>query len=118
MIIAVSSTEENASSAVDLRFGRSKFFTIYDTRNKEYFYLKNDSINESHGAGIAASQKMIKLNVDVVLTGSLGPKAFQVLDGSSIRGFKVNETTVEKSIIDFLENKLTPITSSDTPHRS
>ena len=47
--------------------------------------IPNDSINAAHGAGIQAAQIIANMGVDVVITGNVGPNAFNVLFASGIK---------------------------------
>lgn len=115
MIIVVSSEEQLMSGQTDLRFGRCKYFALYDTEIKAYTFKKNEAVNSSQGAGIAAAQTVSVLNADVVLTGNLGPKALNVLQASGIKGYKIKQTTIEKAIALFQDNELSQITESGRP---
>lgn len=112
MIIVVSSTGKSISGDADLRFGRCKYFAAYNTETKEYSFIENEAINSSQGAGIAASQTVAGLKAEVVLTGSLGPKAFSVLDGSDIKGYKIGQITVEAAVAAFQAGDLSRIATA------
>ncbi len=80
MKIAVSVVDNNPKAEVDQRFGRARGFLIYDTDTDSYTYIDNtESDTMSHGAGINAAQKLVDAGVNVVLTGQVGPKAYDVL---------------------------------------
>lgn len=84
MKIAITSSGDNFESAMDLRFGRCKYFAMYDTETKKYEFIDNIAAQSEQGAGIAAAQNVIKMNTDVLLTGRLGPKALQVIENTGI----------------------------------
>ncbi len=87
MKIALSATGPTLDADVDPRFGRCQFFMIVDTDTMEFEVVDNASANASGGAGIAAAQTVINKNVQVVLTGNVGPKAYQVLSKAGIQTF-------------------------------
>ncbi len=61
------------NSPVDPRFGRSKFFFIYNEETKTIETYDNRAIaDEAHGAGPKTAQKMAEYKVDIVITGN-GP---------------------------------------------
>jgi len=115
MLIVISSTENSKSGKVDLRFGRCKYFALFNTSTKEYSFIENQGINSNKGAGIGAAQSVSDLEADVVLTGNLGSKALEVLNGSQIKGYKVNSLTVEEAVQQFQENQLALITEPSKP---
>lgn len=75
MKIALSTSGENLESLLDLRFGRCKYFYIYDVENKSGYTIENEGLKANEGAGIVASQQLVDENIDVIITGNLGPNA-------------------------------------------
>lgn len=84
MRIAVTSTGDSPQSVCDSRFGRAAFFLVYDSTDDEWVVVQNDGLNEAHGAGLVAAQKLIDLGVDAVVTGRCGPKALALLSSADI----------------------------------
>ena len=63
----------NWDSKMDARFGRAKYFVIYNEENDKLNNLNNsDSENEAHGAGPKAAQKITEANAKILITGN-GP---------------------------------------------
>ncbi len=69
---------------VDSRFGRCPYFVIVDSETMEFNAVSNDSSNAAHGAGIQAAQTVVNLGAEVVITGNVGPHAFNVLSATGI----------------------------------
>ncbi len=109
MKIAITSTGLDKTNEIDLTFGRCHSFAIYDTETKTYEFEKNENNNANQGAGIASAQFMISKKVDVVVTGNLGKKAFQVLSDNNIAGYTTQQTSVEKALLAHEENALKKI---------
>jgi len=87
MKIAVSSQGPGLDSQVDPRFGRAAGFVIVDQETMEHSYLDNGvSRAMAQGAGIQAAELIAQSGVGVVLTGYVGPKAFQALAAAEIIG--------------------------------
>lgn len=84
MKIAISSTGTTKESQIDQRFGRCKYFALYDTETKEFTTISNDAQMASGGAGVQSAQTIAKNNASVVLTGNVGPNAFQALSAADI----------------------------------
>lgn len=63
---------------MDERFGRCRYFAITDTETGEITFVPNDAIDDK-GAGVKAARTLLKQNVDAVIVGNVGPKAFEVL---------------------------------------
>ncbi len=99
--IAVSSEGPDLDSPVDPRFGRSAGFVIIDPDTMESEYVDNAaSQGMAQGAGIQTAELMSRHGVGVVLTGYVGPKAFQAL---SAAGIKIGQNLEELSVRQALE---------------
>lgn len=116
MKIAISSTGSDSGSSLDMRFGRCSFFAIHDTDTKTTEYIENPAQSASGGAGIAAAQEMINKDVEVILTGNMGPNAFNVFANSDIKVFRCASVPIDNAIALFLESKLEPISQAGPAH--
>ncbi len=70
---------------MDPRFGRCPYFIIMDTETMEFQAIENQSAMASGGAGVQAAQATASLGVEAVITGNVGPKAFQTLSAAGIK---------------------------------
>lgn len=85
MKLAITSTGDTLSSAMDTRFGRAAFFIIVDPDTMEFQAIENQqNINLPQGAGIQAGKTIINQQAGVLITGNCGPKAFQILNQAGI----------------------------------
>ncbi len=116
MKIAISAQGETLDSPLDPRFGRCQFFLIFDSTNEKFQVVPNSALEQMHGAGINASQQIIELGVEVVLTGNLGPNAFNVLNQGGIKTYRANPGNVKQAIIQYQKNELQPIASAGPGH--
>jgi len=85
MKICVSSSGTNLESQIDPRFGRCPYFIIVDDDTMKFEALPNSSISATHGAGIGAAQIVVNKDIKVVITGNIGPNAYQVLSDTGIK---------------------------------
>ena len=85
MKMCVSASSGSLDAAVDSRFGRCPYFVIVDSETMEFKAVPNDSSNAAHGAGIQAAQTVVNLGAKVVITGNVGPNAFNVLAATGIK---------------------------------
>ena len=84
MKVCLSSSGPKEESLVDARFGRCPYYAIYDTR-KKFTIVKNDFVQAARGAGIGAAQKVVDLGCQVVITGNMGPNAFNALKAAGVK---------------------------------
>ncbi len=107
MKICISSTGKDLDAMVDQRFGRCQFFLIIDSETlKVHNIISNEGMLSSSGAGIQAAQIVAKENVDSVITGNIGPNAFQILQAANIKVFTGSEGTIKDAIAHYKQGKL------------
>ncbi len=85
MKICVTSQGDNLDSQVDPRFGRCQYFIIYDSETESFEAIRNSNIIAGGGAGVQSGQLVANKQVDVVLSGNIGPNAFQTLQAAGIK---------------------------------
>lgn len=112
MKILVSSNGKDKNSLMDLRFGRCEFFYIYDTEKGDFNIIENKGFISNEGAGVAAASQAIEEDIDVVITGSIGPNVFKLFQKSKIKMYKGIIKPVKDLIVDFQNEKLEEIKSS------
>jgi predicted Fe-Mo cluster-binding NifX family protein len=116
MKIAVSSFGKDSKKLLDTRFGRCEYFQIYDTESGLYESFENEAKGSSQGAGVAASQWIIDRGIDVLVTGKLGPNAYELLSDSGIKLYTSESIEVEEAVQLCQEGKLEQIVSSGVGH--
>jgi predicted Fe-Mo cluster-binding NifX family protein len=106
--IAISCDEPSLESKVDPRFGRAAGFLIVDLDTMEFEYLNNGSSQVmAQGAGIQAAEIVARSGAKAVLTGYVGPKAFQALSAVGIRVAQdLENITVRQAVKRFMEGSL------------
>lgn len=117
MKIIVTAKKEDLDSPVDPRFGRCQYFITVDTETLGFSAQKNSQKNAMGGAGVQAAQTVANEKVDAVVTGSVGPNAFQTLDVAGVKIFTGAQGTVKDAVEAFKEGKLEePDTSTVQSH--
>ncbi|MEW6265254.1 MAG: NifB/NifX family molybdenum-iron cluster-binding protein [Thermodesulfobacteriota bacterium] len=106
--IAVSSEGPHLESQVDPRFGRAAGFVIVDPDTMSYEYLDNGATQTmSQGAGIQAAETVVRAGIKTVLTGFVGPKAFQALRAARVEiGQNLHGLTVREAIERFNKGQI------------
>jgi predicted Fe-Mo cluster-binding NifX family protein len=83
--IAVTSEGPTLNDQVDPRFGRAAGFVVVDLDTMETGYIDNGASQVmAQGAGIQAAELVVRAGVRCLLTGYVGPKAFQALAAAGI----------------------------------
>ena len=110
MKIAISATSPNLNDPIDLHFGRAKFFLIVNTDTNETIAHNNAaSVNAAQGAGIQSAETIAKLGAQVVLTGSVGPKAFRALQAAEIQVALLEEVCPAADALARYQNNELPV---------
>jgi len=111
MKIAVSSIDKNIGSNVSDVFGRCPYFIIVEIRDQKIGKteaIENKSINQMGGAGISTAQLMAEKNVNVVITGNVGPRALDILRQFNIEIYS-GEGVIKNVLQEFIDGKLKKI---------
>lgn len=85
MKVAVTSEGKDLDSRVDPRFGRSRYLLIIDSETLDTKVLDNESSGSAHGAGIGTAQTLVREGVNSVITGRIGPNAYNACSAAGIK---------------------------------
>lgn len=114
MRIAVSAQAPSVSAGLDPHFGRCAALVLYESDRQTYTMVDNSgSAQAAQGAGIQTAQAVIDAGVQVVVTGSCGPKAFAALQAAGIRVLLHPGGTVAEAVAAGLAGTLTELTSAN-----
>ena len=118
MKLAISAEGPQPTDPVDPRFGRARYFVLFDTEAETFATVDNATqVAAVQGAGIQAAQNLTASGVDVLLTGRCGPKAFQVLVAAGVQIFGGASGTVAAALQAWREDRLAPLTGPNArPH--
>ena len=100
MKICVTAVSGSLDAQIDPRFGRCPYFLIVDSETMEFEAVSNIAAGSMSGAGIQAAQTVASKGARMVLTGNVGPNAFQALSAAGIKvvtgAIGIVEEVVEK----------------------
>jgi predicted Fe-Mo cluster-binding NifX family protein len=111
--LAVPSAGPGLDDLVDPRFGRAAGFLVVDLDTMETRYIDNGrSQVMGQGAGIQAAETVARAGVGALLTGYVGPKAFQALTAAGIGiGQDLAGITVRQAVERFRSGAVTMATA-------
>lgn len=117
MKIAITTLGNTPSDAIDQRFGRAEYILILDENKAPLDCIQQGRLAPASGAGIAMAQKLVDAGVDALITGHLGPNAWQVLSASDIRLYQAVDGTANDNLDALMQNSLSPISAAGPAHR-
>lgn len=114
MKIAVTSIDGTIEGAIDERFGRCRKIVVYEAGSKASSVVDNiANLNLPQGAGIQTAQNVVNAGVRAVISGHVGPKAFQVLAAAGIEVYAASNMSVGEALTRFEEGRLTKVAGAD-----
>jgi predicted Fe-Mo cluster-binding NifX family protein len=114
--VAVSSEGPDLDARVDPRFGRAAGFVIVDPQTMAFEYVDNGASQVmAQGAGIQAAEIVAATGAHVLLTGFVGPKAFQALTAAGIAiGQNLDNLTVREAVQRFQQGDVAMAATPNT----
>ena len=116
MIIAISSTGHSLDSILDERFGRADYLLFFDESDRLIDTIQQGDAAPASGAGIALAQKLAEKKTDVLITGHVGPNAYQVLSEAGIDMVQGKTGTIRDQLAWYRDKKLEKITQAGRAH--
>lgn len=109
MKICITSHGDNLDAFVDPRFGRCQYFAIADTESGETEFVENSNKDGMGGVGVQSGQFMAEKQVKAVLTGNVGPNAFQTLQAAGVEVITGVSGSVKEVLGKYKNGELTAV---------
>jgi len=106
MLIAMTTDGTDLSAPINPRFGRCIHFLLLDTETNESRAVINPGSQAAGGAGIAAAEFIVNQNVSAVLTGHVGPNAFEVLNAGGVKAYSNLSGTLGEAYLKYQSGNL------------
>ncbi len=113
MKICITAQAPTLDAPIDPRFGRCANFIFVDSETLAFEAAMNPGTMASGGAGIHAAQFVAEQGCKAVLTGNVGPNAYNALAAAGVTVYVGISGTVRSAIEMFKSGQLTA-TSSPT----
>ena len=105
--VTISAQGKDMNSPVDPRFGRAKYFIVVDTETESFTAHDNSqNLQAPQGAGIQAAKNVLDLGAETIISGNVGPKAFDTLMAGGITVYTGASGTVRDALEAFKAGKL------------
>ncbi|MBW1926336.1 MAG: NifB/NifX family molybdenum-iron cluster-binding protein [Deltaproteobacteria bacterium] len=100
MKLAISATGKDLDSMIDPSFGRANYFVIVDSESGNIVKVIDNTAAQdaAGGAGINAATIVAGSGAQTVLTGQVGPNAFEVLQADGIKVISNVSGTVREAV--------------------
>jgi len=116
MKIAVPCQGENLDAQMDSRFGRAAAFLIYDSETKDVQIIPNGEARDAPGgAGVLAGGIVVQSGAQVLLSGNVGPRAFDVLTRGGVKVYMAVFQTVREAIEAYQKGQLSESEGANKP---
>jgi len=117
--VAVTSEGPAMDALIDPRFGRAAGFMLVDPQTLEFEYVENGAGQaRAQGAGLQASETVVAKGAKAVLTGYVGPKAFNVLQAAGIRiAQNLENMTVRQAVEAYIKGNISWAQQSNRKHK-
>jgi predicted Fe-Mo cluster-binding NifX family protein len=114
MTVAISATNQSLDASIDPRFGRCQYFLLIDPDTMNFTTELNMSKGAVSGAGISAAQYLVNKGVRTIITGRVGPNAFDVLSSAGIKILTGAQGTVRETLEKYMNGQMQSMTVSQT----
>jgi predicted Fe-Mo cluster-binding NifX family protein len=118
MKIAVSANGVDLEAPASPIFGRAPNFLVVDTETMDFDTLGNPALGAAGGAGVQASQFVVEHGAEAVVSGNVGPNAFDVLQAAGVPVYLFDGGTVRQAVEAFDAGKLQSIGGATAPHHA
>jgi predicted Fe-Mo cluster-binding NifX family protein len=112
MKVVVSAVQEGLDAEVSPVFGRCPVYVFVDSDTMEFEAVPNPAMSAAGGAGIQAAQFAVSKGAQAVLTGNVGPNAFNVLQQAGVTIYPVSAGTVRQAVEALKSGQLQPVSAA------
>ena len=109
--ISISIAKESLDAPVEALFGRARFFILADPGTMEWEALDNlSSLSANQLVGVMAAQRLVRKNIQTVMTGKCDSKAFAELKSAGVQVSLDTKGTVRQTLDSLSRGEVSPAT--------
>jgi predicted Fe-Mo cluster-binding NifX family protein len=112
MRVVVSAVQEGLDAEVSPVFGRCPVYVFVDSHTMEFEAVPNPAMSAGGGAGIQAAQFAVSKGAQAVLTGNVGPNAYNVLQQAGLTIYPVSGGSVRQAVEALNSGQLQPVSAA------
>lgn len=102
MKTVITSQGSTKNSSFDKRFGKAKWFCLFDEASGEITFLKNENDETTYGACKIAAELLSGLKVQRIISGHFGPNATKALTKDNIQMVIIEDQ--EQTVQDIIQS--------------
>jgi predicted Fe-Mo cluster-binding NifX family protein len=115
MKIVVTSNGSDLDAQASPVFGRCPWYLFVDTETMDVEAVENPAMEAASGAGIQAAQFVVEQGADALVTGNVGPNAFDVLRSADVPVYLLEDGTVRDAVEAYKEGLLPEVSGATGP---
>jgi len=113
MKVVVTSSGADLDAPASPVFGRCLTYVFVDLETMQFEAVPNPAMSAGGGAGIQAAQFVIERGAQAVLTGNVGPNAFNVFQAAGVPIYLVEEGTVREAVEAYKGGRLQAVSGAN-----
>lgn len=109
MKIAISAQKKSSESNISELFGKSPYFIIFEIKGGKIIkieIIENKNLEQISGSGVEAAKLMMEKNVNIIITGNMGPRSLDMLNKFDVAVY-CRKGRVDEALKEFIKEKLT-----------
>lgn len=106
MRIVVTSNGAGLDAQASPVFGRCPWYVFVDTDTMEVEAVENPALGAASGAGIQAAQFVVEQKAEAVVSGNVGPNAFDIFRSADVPVYLFEDGTVREAVEAYREGRL------------
>jgi predicted Fe-Mo cluster-binding NifX family protein len=115
MKIVVTANGTDLDTQAHPAFGRCPVYVFVDTETMQFEVVENPAANAAGGAGIQAAQFVVERGAQAVVTGNVGPNAFNVFQAAGVPVYLFSGGTVRQAVEAYKAGELSATGDASKP---